>query len=266
MRLTRRLLLLCTTLIMSGCAFLPASNTSKPAPPSPRPTVWESLSEGFDQKKYVTEYDAHRYETIVFRLNNMLYQWDLHYSKTPRRLQAWSDELSASLLVNGAFFTETYEPTGYFSVDGSVISRNSYTQGNLGTIAISQGKLRLIEHAQSVPQNAEAFQSFPLLLFKGLPTIEADSEKIARRTILAQDRKEQTFVILFDSSPVTLHDAAQVLSGLDLDLEWALNLDGGPSSGAMARGETRSATILPAAELPIVLSAKKVSGASQNGQ
>lgn len=266
MRLTRRLLLLCTPLMMSGCAFLPAPNTSKPAPPSPQPTVWESLSEGFDQKKYVTEYDAHRYETIVFRLNNMLYQWDLHYSKTPRRLQAWSDELSASLLVNGAFFTEAYEPTGYFAVEGSVVSNSPYTQGNIGTVAISQGKLKLIESAQIIAEGAEAFQSFPLLLSKGLPTIEADSEKIARRTILAQNNQGQTFVILFDATPVTLHDAAQVLLGLGLELDWALNLDGGPSSGVIARGDTESATILPAAELPIVLSAKKVSAASPNGR
>lgn len=252
--------------MISGCAFLPASNTLKPTPPSPQPAAWESLSEGFEERKFITEYDAHRYETIVFRLNNMLYQWDLHYSKTPRRLQAWSDELSAPLLMNGSFFTETYEPTGYFAVDGSVISNSSYTEGNIGTVAISQGKLRLIGSVQNVSEGTDAFQSFPLLLSEGLPTIDADSEKIARRTILAQNEQGQTFVILFDASPVTLHDAAQVLLSLGLELDWALNLDGGPSSGIIARGETRSATILPAAELPIVLSAKKVSGASQNGQ
>lgn len=249
-------------IILPGCQIPSSSNVSEKSQPETKPE-WQEISSGFRQKKMSISYDGHSYEALVLQLNNKLFQWDLHYSQTPKRLQEWFDELQPSLVLNGAFFTEEYVPTGYFIADGTVKNDKAYTDGNIGTVAFDGGKIRL----QSSLPAVTGFQSFPLLLRPpNLATIDTDSEKIARRTILAQDKHGHTMVILFDTAPITLHDAAQVLLLAELNLDWALNLDGGPSTGAIAKDGEHQIHVLPAAELPIVISAKRVSEASPNGQ
>lgn len=80
----------------------------------------------------------------------------------------------------------------------------------------------------------EAVQSFPVLVkpggVMGFPA-DADEGKPARRTVVAQDRSGSILVIVAPRGYLSLHELAVFLVGSDLEVDVALNLDGGGSTG-----------------------------------
>ena len=220
----------------------------------------------FSPQTQTIVYENHQYQAIVFKLNNKTTQWKLSHSHDPKRIEDWADELDANLVVNGGFVTEAFEPTGLFRLDGSTLSKSAYTSATIGSVQLLEGLLALANTSQ-LPANGDLFQSYPLLIRPdGAIAVEEDTEKIARRTILAQDTQDFTYVILFDGTPLSLYTASIILPRMFPELVWALNLDGGPSTGATYASENGRKHILPAIELPIVLSAKTVSPALPSGQ
>ena len=88
----------------------------------------------------------------------------------------------------------------------------------------------------------QAMQNFPMLVLPGgAPNLQIDDNgRVAPRTAVAQDRSGR---IVFVVSPIpvfTLTEFGQWLAASDLDLEAALNLDGGTSSGLVLRSGERT--------------------------
>ena len=81
---------------------------------------------------------------------------------------------------------------------------------------------------------AEALQSFPVLVKPGgqmgFPA-DADDGTPDRRTVIGQDRAGRIVIVVAPGGLLSLHEMATFLSGADLDLNVALNLDGGSSTG-----------------------------------
>ena len=79
-------------------------------------------------------------------------------------------------------------------------------------------------------------QSFPLLVKPGgqlgFPAESEDNVR-ARRTAVAQDKEGRLVFLITPRGYFTLHQLSLYLTESDLNLEIALNLDGGPSSGIM---------------------------------
>jgi len=77
-----------------------------------------------------------------------------------------------------------------------------------------------------------AVQSFPVLIKPGgvLGFPEEDGIS-ARRTVIAQDRAGRIVIIICPNGTFTLHQLASYLVQTDLELDIALNLDGGTSTG-----------------------------------
>jgi hypothetical protein len=77
-------------------------------------------------------------------------------------------------------------------------------------------------------------QSFPLLVRPdgelGFPA-EFEDHVQARRTVIALDREGRILFILTPRGHFTLHQLSLYLTESDLNLDIALNLDGGPSTG-----------------------------------
>jgi hypothetical protein len=101
-----------------------------------------------------------------------------------------------------------------------------------------------------------ALQSFPLLLRPGgeIGFPEEDGQQ-ARRTVVAQDRAGRILFLVANRGAFTLHGLSLYLASSDLELDVALNLDGGPSSGMLLAGEGEEPALhLPAfALLPAVI-------------
>lgn len=259
----RPLLIIFCALLGSSCFAVDQATKRSSQPETNQAPTKQSQ---FSPQMQTIVYENHQYQAIAFKLNNKTTQWKLSHSLEPKRIEDWADELGANLVVNGGFFTESFEPTGLFRLEGMTLSESTYTSATVGSIQIRDGSLTLVNTSQ-LPSAGDLFQSYPLLIRPdGGIAVEADTEKIARRTILAQDTQDFTYVILFDGTPLSLYTASIILPRMFPELVWALNLDGGPSTGATYESENGRKHILPAIELPIVLSAKMVSPALPSGQ
>jgi uncharacterized protein YigE (DUF2233 family) len=93
-----------------------------------------------------------------------------------------------------------------------------------------------------------AVQSFPLLVKPGgelgFP-LSADNGARARRSVIAKDRVGRILLMVAPRGYFTLHELSAWLTASDLDLDIALNLDGGPSSGLWAAAGMRPLTSSP---------------------
>jgi hypothetical protein len=94
-------------------------------------------------------------------------------------------------------------------------------------------------------------QSFPLLVKPGgeLGFPEPFEDNVAaRRTVIAQDQEGRILFIVAPRGHFTLHRLSVYLMESDLNLDIALNLDGGPSTGILVsepRELIPSQTLLP---------------------
>jgi len=186
----------------------------------------------------------------VLRLDPAYFRFDVHYRPgKPLQLEAWQMETGALLVVNGGFYTEEYFATGLV-ISGTAPFGSSYA-GFGGMFAVTAAQ----PYDPAEPLQA-ALQSFPLLVRPGgeLGFPDEDGQQ-ARRTIVAQDRAGRIHFLIANRGAFTLHGLSSYLVASDLELDVALNLDGGPSSGLLLAGEGDEPRIyLPAfALLPVVI-------------
>jgi uncharacterized protein YigE (DUF2233 family) len=95
-------------------------------------------------------------------------------------------------------------------------------------------------------------QSFPMLVTPGgkLGYKDETGEK-ARRTVIAEDRDGRILFIISPSATFTLAEMSRYLTNSDLEIDAALNLDGGASTGLLLADPAEG---IPAfSELPLVL-------------
>jgi uncharacterized protein YigE (DUF2233 family) len=175
----------------------------------------------------------------------------------PRGIRRWFADERPLLAVNGAFFTEQYRSTALVISDG-VASGMSY-EGFGGMLAVAPDgsvSLRALRDQPYDPNEplVQAMQSFPMLVFPGgAPSDFQDDGRRARRTVIAFDRAGQLLVIVSPTSGLTLRGLADWLLQSDLEIDRALNFDGGPSTGLFIEAGTLSEQIDSLGPLPLVL-------------
>ena len=100
----------------------------------------------------------------------------------------------------------------------------------------------------------QALQSSPMLVFPGgePAAIEEDGRR-ARRSVVALDRAGRLLLLASPTSDFTLRGLADWLSHSDLDVDRALNLDGGSSTGLYLSDGALQAEIDSFGPVPIVL-------------
>jgi uncharacterized protein YigE (DUF2233 family) len=182
-----------------------------------------------------------------------------------RRLDAVAEYRSAIFAVNGGYFEPDYKPSGLLIEDGRVVS-NWQDRGGSGALVV-RGKRASI--ASEVPVDTTsvelAVQCGPRLVEPGgVPGMKGDDGKRAERTAACVRRggRELNFVIaagpsVGDAGPTLLQLAqwlaAPLSPGEGSGCEAALNLDGGPSTGVVARGFSRQETVAPRGPVPWAL-------------
>lgn len=196
-----------------------------------------------------------REEISIFRIDPAQYEFQVAYHPgAPQTLAEWQAETGAMLVVNGGFFTEDFAATGLTVVAGEA-SGISY-EGFGGMFAVTEvgAEVRPLAERPYLPDEplAYALQSFPILLKSGgqMGYPEEDGQS-GRRTVIGQDGDGRILFILAPWGSFTLHEMSVWLAESDLNLEVALNLDGGTSTGLhLAEPEM----IIPAfTRLPIVI-------------
>jgi uncharacterized protein YigE (DUF2233 family) len=249
-------------------ASIPAVPSAVPSP-SPAPTAtlppldsgWQEVRLGLEQRTLnVVDDERVWQETVtILRLDPAYFLFDVAYRpREPLQLPAWQRETGTLLVVNGGFFTEEYLATGLVISDGT--SSGSSYSGFGGMFAVGPAgpevrSLVATPYDPAEPLQA-GLQAFPMLVKPdgeiGFP--EEDGQR-ARRTVVAQDREGRILFLVANRGSFTLHELSRYLAASDLEIEAALNLDGGPSSGMLLMGDEQAPILhLPAfALLPTVI-------------
>ncbi|MBN1977807.1 MAG: phosphodiester glycosidase family protein [Anaerolineae bacterium] len=276
--------LLCLALLLvSGCTFFtpPATPTPVPTPtpiplpspvrwptitPEPPDTGWLPLQPGVELRRVLVETAAASPETegeylAIVRLDPSAVRFRVHYDPSqPLKVRTWAEQLDALLVVNGGYFTPEYEATGLLVSDGQKWGAvYGDFAGLFAVTADEQVSIRWLHDRPYDPAEplAQGVMSFPVLVkpggVMGFPA-DADDGMHARRTIVAQDSAGRILFIAAPRGALSLHEMAVFLTESDLEIDVALNLDGGPSTGLWLQSDENPVGIDSRAAVPSVIS------------
>jgi uncharacterized protein YigE (DUF2233 family) len=247
--------------LAAACAVLPPLPTSTPRPtqiptmtplptraptlpppptitPLPPDTGWILVHPGVEVRSLNAPAGESTERVTVARLDPVLVRFQVFY--TPGivyPVSAWAQQLGALLVVNGGYFTAENVVTGLIIADGQAYSTPYGDYAGMFAVA-SDGSVSL-RWLRTWPYDAgeplqSAVQSFPVLVkpggVMGFPA-DADDGRTSRRTVVARDRQGRVLLLIAPRGYLSLHALAVWLAEGDLDLDIALNLDGGTSSG-----------------------------------
>jgi uncharacterized protein YigE (DUF2233 family) len=157
----------------------------------------------------------------------------------PQRVRDWLNSSDVDLVINAGFFTEQKQATGLLISDGK--SFGSTYKGFGGMFAMRDGKPSLqwlaAQPYQADKRISQAVQSFPMLA-RGSVIVQGIStdERHNLRTFVALDRSGRMLLGVCQTPAWTLLDLAEFLAAEpSLNIESALNLDGGASTGMWLR-------------------------------
>lgn len=154
----------------------------------------------------------------------------------------------ALAVVNAGFFTPERRATGLLVSQGKLISPFISEGGGAGSgvFVLDDGKASLVLREKAKKEHFEraelALQAGPRIIEPdGSMGIRADDGARANRTVIGADRGGRVVVLVavgpngWSTGP-TLFELQKLISR-DLGLAFALNLDGGPSTGLFVRGD-----------------------------
>ena len=194
----------------------------------------------------------------IWRLDQKTFRLDVAFDATPKSLESWQGQTGALMVVNGGFYSidnERYFPDGLTIMDGQASGR-SFNTGGMLAISESRAEIRWLvqEPYNSYESFQAALQSFPILVEPGGGLgfgAERESNVNARRTVIGQDRAGRILFIVAPQGYFTLHQLSLYLTESDLNLEIAINLDGGGSTGILVADPYE--IIPPSRPIPFVI-------------
>jgi hypothetical protein len=206
-------------------------------------TGWSQVQPGLE-KRVIPVYNEQKQpvEALhIWRLDQNHFRMDVAFDGKPKSLQAWQKETGASLVVNGGYFSinnERYSPDGLAFFNGRTRGRSFEGFGGMLAIRGPRAELRWLVEKPYDPDErlTAALQSFPVLVRPGGRLgfgPEREDHVSARRTVIAQDRQGRMLFIVAPQGYFTLHQLSAYLTESDLNLDMAINLDGGGSTGLM---------------------------------
>lgn len=208
-------------------------------PVSPPPdTGWQLLEPGVELRQSDVAVGNVTERVVVVRLDPAQVRFRVRYEPAnPRPVSAWAAELQSLLVINGGYFTPEGAATALLVSDGRPAGTPlGDFAGMFAVTAGGQVSVRWLREWPYAPEEplVEAVQSFPVLVkpggVMGFPA-DADEGTPARRTVVAQDRSGNILIVVAPQGYLSLHELAVFLADSDLEVDIALNLDGGRSTG-----------------------------------
>lgn len=203
---------------------------------------WTLLQPGLERRtdSIYNDLDQQVESVYIWRLDQNYFRMDVAYDETPKSLETWQRQTNALMVVNGGYYSvenERYFPDGLIIVNGQASGR-SFNRGGMLAINDSWAELRWLvqkPYNSSEPLRA-ALQAFPILVQPGGGLgfgAERESNVSARRTAIGQDKAGRILLIVAPQGHFTLHQLSVYLTESDLNLDIAINLDGGGSTGIL---------------------------------
>jgi hypothetical protein len=222
---------------------------------------WTLLQPGLERREIpIYNSQNQNVETLyIWRLDQNYFRMDVAYNANPKSLETWQTEMNALMVVNGGFYSvenERYFPNGLTIVDGRATGRSFNGFGGMLAINESRAELRwLVQKPYNSYETLQAaLQSFPILVQPGGELgfgAERENHVSARRTVIGQDKAGRILFIVTPQGYFTLHQLSVYLTESDLNLDIAINLDGGGSTGILVANPRE--VIPPTRPLPFVI-------------
>ncbi len=202
---------------------------------------WETIRSGLERRGIALRGSAEDplEDITILRIAPDRFNFDIAYDPQGRELDDWLAGTGAEVIINGGYFRKEQ---GEFIPDGLIVADGMTFGGSYGDFAgmFAVGEngprlrwLRSTPYDPSEPLSA-ALQCFPVLIQPGgrigFPAESEDGIR-ARRTVIGQDRGGRILLLVASRGYFTLRQLSVYLHDGDLDLDIAMNLDGGPSSG-----------------------------------
>ncbi len=210
---------------------------------TPTPPAWRVLAPGISQAFLIANEPGTTlsYPVYVLRFDPARVAFRIYYDRDePHTIAEWLALTEADVVVNGGFFTGDRRPVGRLVIDGELFGAPldpTHRIGVPGLFAVIDHTVQIYALGRSfyTPRGMrfdQAVESYPLLVLPGRqPAYPPDEGRRARRTVIGLDEQGHVLLILIDSAIFSLYELAQWLASCNLNLDTALNLDGGRSSG-----------------------------------
>ena len=224
----------------------PPTSTLRPtATPIPSDTGWQSIAPGVEYRELKIEQGDRSDRLRLARIDPMQTDLRVLYDPDrPRRVSEWLSESNALVAVNGNYYDPQNHALGLVIQDGQRLDGVVY-EGFGGMFAVSDNDVRVrwnVDDPYTGEPLTQALQNFPMLVLPGgaaNPDID-DNGRRSLRTAVGQDRSGRIIFVVSPGPTFTLTEFGQWLAASDLDLNAALNLDGGTSSGLVLRSGQRN--------------------------
>jgi uncharacterized protein YigE (DUF2233 family) len=233
----------------------------EPSPTSePDDTGWQSLGNGVELRRLKVELNGITNRLWLARVDPARVRFRVLYDReNPHQVAEWLNSARSLLAVNAGYYTEDYHATGLIISDGTRSGQSYAGFGGMFAVQADRVQVRWLvaKPYSSAEQLRQAVQAFPMLVHSGGKVgISEDDGQLARRTVVGQDRKGHIVFVVSPDAFFTLKNLAAFLAASDLELDTALNLDGGPSSGLMLAGSTGPAGVDSWVKVPAVIVAE----------
>jgi uncharacterized protein YigE (DUF2233 family) len=254
---------------LAGCAIDRSVLQPEPARPSASPspgsephgddTGWQRVDTAMELRTMRLAAGATSDAATIVRFDPATYRVRVKYDvQNAGTVREWYEALRPLAVINGGYFDTNGRATALVVFDG--IRRGVSYEGFGGMVAINaQGDFELRSLSQQPYDENEplqqAMQSAPMLIQPGgeLAAIEDDDVDRSRRSVIARDRSGRILLIVSRSPTFTLRELAQALHDSDLEIDAALNLDGGRSTGLYLRTDAVDVAIDSFERVPLVL-------------
>lgn len=242
-----------SSLLLTACGLLPQPDLESPTS-VPASDAWENVADGIEQRTYIPDGNALA-QLITLRMDPQRANFQVHYRPgDPLTLQAWRATLpDADVIINANFFLHDHTITGMLVADGIVYGQSFTDRG--GTFGILDGIPVLrsnIHQPYAGEPYTQAIQAFPMLVLDGQASYtNSRATERSRRTLVGLDQQGRVILMATPGLGLSLNDLSAYLATTDLNLQQAMNLDGGGSTMLYVRGTD---TFLPSFDpVPAVL-------------
>jgi uncharacterized protein YigE (DUF2233 family) len=252
----------CSIADLAPTVVAPPTTTPRPiATPVPLDSGWQSIAPGVEYRELKIEQGDRSDRLRIARIDSAQARLRVRYDPDrPRRVSEWLSESNALVAVNGNFFDPQNQALGLVIQDGQRRGGVVY-EGFGGMFAVSGDDVRVrwnVDEPYMGEPLTHALQNFPMLVLPGgaaNPDID-DNGRRSLRTAVGQDRSGRIIFVVSPGPTFTLTEFGQWLAASDLDLNVALNLDGGTSSGLVLRSGQRNLGVDSWVEVPNVIVAE----------
>lgn len=255
------LTLLACSLTLPGATSAPASATPVFDEAQAAPDGWLDIAPGVAYREEAIRPSAGPSLMMqMVRFDPAQVSFRVHYrSADPLQLTGWQAQLDGALaFINASFFDEDNRALGLLVSDGQAQGQSFVGFG--GMFQVDAGGVAHVRSLVQEPYRPAAFQQvvqgFPMLVEPGgVPASTGNGfDTPARRTAIAQDKSGRIYFFSTGPGEMSLRALQNWLLTTDLNLDVAVNLDGGQSSLLFLRLPGRDPLRVPGLnKVPVVL-------------